>query len=57
MEDDRIRELTLAKGEHSYIIKTLAIALLLRYLLLASWFPKATQLPKEAHAKGSGVCP
>ena len=36
MEDDRIRELTLAKGEHSYTIKTLEIAFLLRYLILAS---------------------
>ena len=36
MEDDRIRELTLAKGEHSYTIKTSEIAFLLRYLILAS---------------------
>ena len=51
MEGDRITELTLAKGEYSYTIKTLGIAFLLRYLLLASWLPKA------AHAKGSGACP
>ena len=57
MEDDRIRELTLAKGEHNYTIKTLAIAFLLRYLILASWLPKATQLSKAAGAKGSRACP
>ena len=35
----------------SYTIKTLALVFLLRYLLLASWLPKETQLPKAAHAK------
>ena len=40
----------------SYV--ALALAFLLRCLLIASWFPKATQLPKTAHtSRGCGNAP
>ena len=51
-EDDRVRGANVGKREHNYTIKILALAFLLRYLLLASWLLKATQLLKAAHARG-----
>ena len=57
MEDDRIRELTLAKREHSYTINLWQLNFLLRHLLLASWLPKATQLPRQLMIRGLGHAP
>ena len=48
-EDSIVRGTDLDKGRHN--INTLALTILLRYLI-ASWLPKATQLPKETQSRG-----
>ena len=56
-EDDRVRGANVDKHEHNNCIKSFGTCILLRYLLLASWLLKATQLLKAAHARGVGASP